>query len=68
MGDPFLGRESTKKTSQGGLVGKALQSDQRTEQSIVLKQFGFIDAWRSKHTETPKSDPLDDNWSSGEHL
>jgi len=49
-----LRRESAQKTAQGSLVGKALQSNQRTKQSVVLKDFSLVDACKASDQNIEK--------------
>src|SRR6266853_167506 len=49
-----FGREAAQKAAQRGLVGKPLQSNQRTKQSVVLKDLGFIDAWKASDQNIEK--------------
>src|SRR5260370_1508689 len=49
-----FGREAAQKAAQCRLVRKPLQSNQRAKQSIVLKNFGFVDAWKSSDENIEK--------------
>jgi hypothetical protein len=48
------GRKAAQEATQGGLVGKLLQSDPRNEQSVVLKDLGFVHAWESSDENIQK--------------
>src|SRR5258708_16114044 len=50
-----FGTEPAQKTAQGCLVGKPLQSNQRTKQSVILKNFSFADAWKASDQNVEKN-------------
>ena len=49
-----VGREPAQKTTQGGGVGKLLQSDQRNKQAIVVQDLGFVHARQARNDHIEK--------------